>query len=60
MERAPKPIIIKTQGKAPETYEGGNYAKFDSYVHEIEHQFTMNNVIDRADMDAQKISYAVT
>ena len=52
--------VIKTQGKAPEVYDGGSYAKYDSYITEIEHQFTMNNVLERADMDAQKISYAVT
>lgn len=52
-------IVIKTQGKAPEIYIGGNYAKYNNYVTEIKHQFMMNNVLKCTDIDVQKISYAV-
>lgn len=38
--------IVKTQGKKPDAYSGGSYAKFDGYIIEKEHQFVINNILD--------------
>lgn len=56
----PKKPIIKVQGKTPEQYNGGRFIDCDNYFTAMEDQYQLNNVLDRDDMDQQKISFAIT